>query len=105
MSEIIYNKLIRDKIPEIIENTGKSFKTRMLNDEEYVKELYKKLNEEVAEFNEDNEIKELCDIVEVIHAILKARGVTESDFENQRLEKLKARGGFDKKIFLESVEK
>ena len=101
---ITYKKLIRDKIPEIIENTGKSFKTRILNDEEYVKELYKKLNEEVAEFNEDNEIKELCDIVEVILAILKARGVTESDFENQRLEKLKARGGFNKKIFLESVE-
>ena len=66
----VYNKLVRDKIPDIIKAEGRTVKTRVLNDEEYRVELNKKLQEEVKEYLDDNNVEELADIVEVIYGIL-----------------------------------
>ncbi|SCY17144.1 nucleoside triphosphate pyrophosphohydrolase [Alkaliphilus peptidifermentans] len=101
---IIYNKLIRDRIPEIIEKSGKKFTIEKLNDEEYLKCLNLKLQEELNEYLEDNSVDELADLVEVIHAILKHKNVSYSDFEKIRLDKKGKRGGFEEKLFLKTVE-
>ena len=99
-----YNKLVRDKIPEIMISKGCKPATRILNDEEYILELNKKLLEEVDEYLKDGEVLELADITEVILAILKFKGVSFDEFESMRLEKVDKRGAFDDKIFLEYEE-
>lgn len=99
----IYNKLVRDKIPEIISKDNKSAITRILSDEEYFNELNKKLKEEVNEYFEDNNIEELADIVEVIYGILNVKNVEIDEFEKIRKEKENKRGAFKEKIFLEKV--
>lgn len=99
-----HNKLVRDKIPEIIQNSGKIPHTRILSDELYLAELNKKLNEECAEYQADNSFEELADMLEVMYAIVEACGCTVKELENIRLEKRRMRGGFKDKIFLEYVE-
>ena len=105
MSKIIYNKLVRDKIPEIIEASGKTCETEILSDEEYLQMLDKKLDEELAEYHQEQNIEELADLLEVLYATAKARGYSIEELEHVRLEKQKARGGFDGKILLKSVKK
>ncbi len=100
----IYNKLVRDKIPDIIKAEGKSVKIKKLNNEEYRIELNKKLQEEVQEYLEDNNVEELADIVEVVYGILNSMDVTIQDFENVRKSKVAKRGAFKDKIFLEEAE-
>ena len=101
----VYNKLIRDKIPEIVmQKEGKSCNTRVLDDKEYLEELDKKLLEEVKEYEESGEVLERADIMEVMLAILKTKGVTLEEFTKIREEKLNKRGGFEKKLFLISTE-
>ena len=99
----IYNKLVRDKIPKIINDDNRKAVTRILNDEEYLNELNKKLKEEVKEYFEDNNVEELADIVEVIYGILNAKNVKLQEFENIRQSKVDKRGDFQEKIFLEKV--
>ena len=72
MAVKIYNKLVRDKIPEIIESDGKICKTEILSDEEYLKMLDAKLDEELAEYHKDQNIEELADLIVVIYAAAKA---------------------------------
>lgn len=100
----IYNKLVRDKIPDIINNTGEIAITRNLSDEEYLTELNKKLQEEVKEYLENNDIEELADIVEVIYGILNSKNISIEEFETMRKNKVDKRGAFNKKIFLEKVD-
>ena len=97
-----YNKLVRDKIPEIMKSQGKNFTTRVLGEEEYRAELNKKLQEEVKEYIEDNNVEELADIVEVVYGILDSMGVSREEFESVRNNKVQKRGAFKEKIFLES---
>ena len=99
----IYNKLVRDKIPEIIEASGKTCETEILSDEEYLQMLDKKLDEELAEYHKDQNIEELADLLEVLYATAKARGYSIEELEQVRVDKQKARGGFDMKILLKSV--
>lgn len=99
----IYNKLVRDKIPEIILKDNELPSTRILDDEEYIKELNKKLQEEVNEYLEDENIEEMVDILEVIRAILEHKGVTYEEIEEKRIKKATKRGAFKEKIFLEKV--
>ena len=99
-----YKKLVRDKIPQIIKSNGEKPVTRILDDEEYLKELNIKLREEVKEYLEDGNIEELADIVEVIYGILDAKKVTLEEFENIRRSKVEKRGAFKEKIFLDYVE-
>lgn len=101
----VYNKLVRDKIPEVIKvNEGKRANTRILDDEEYLKELNIKLKEEVNEYLESGEVEELCDIEEVLRALVALKGVTYQEFDKLRLSKVEKKGAFKDKIFLESVE-
>ena len=99
-----YNKLVRDKIPEIIESDGKKCVTRALSQEEYLKELRRKLDEEVQEYHESGDHEELADILEVVYALATATGCTEDALNTIRQEKAQKRGGFSKRILLETVE-
>lgn len=106
--EKVYNKLVRDRIPEIIVGNGGEPFTRILDDVEYKSELEKKLNEEYQEVlgaTESNDrIEELADMVEIIDALAALEGKTLDDvIEVQKQKRLK-RGGFQKKIYLEKVE-
>jgi predicted house-cleaning noncanonical NTP pyrophosphatase (MazG superfamily) len=100
----VYNKLVRDKIPKIIKADGKKFKTRILEDREYLKELVKKLKEEATEFEENPSIEELADIKEITIAIREALGIHAGELEDMRRKKAATNGRFKQKIFLESVE-
>lgn len=95
----IYNKLVRDKIPDIIESEGRTVKIKILDNEEYKEELNKKLQEEVNEYLEDNNVEELADIVEVIYGILNSMNVSIDDFEKVRKEKAKKEELFKKRYF------
>ncbi len=99
-----YNKLIRDRIPEIIESSGKRCETEILNDEEYIKAIDQKLDEELAEYHKDQNLEELADLLEVIYAATKARGYSLEDLEKLRAKKCDERGGFEKRIFLKEVD-
>ena len=100
----IYNKLVRDKIPEIIAgDNGKTCVTRIMEDEEYSESLNRKMQEELNEYLESGEIEELADLEEVLRAILDLKGVSYEEFEKIRNRKAEKRGAFQKKIFLESV--
>ncbi|MDY5264607.1 MAG: nucleoside triphosphate pyrophosphohydrolase [Eubacteriales bacterium] len=103
MKEIIYNKLVRDKIPEIIEKSDKQCEMEILSDEKYLEMIDKKLDEELLEYHKDKNIEELADLLEVIYAATKARAYSIEDLEKVRAEKAKKRGGFDKKILLKKV--
>lgn len=103
MAVKVYNKLVRDKIPEIIEADGKSCKTKILSDEEYLKMIDAKLDEELAEYHKDQNIEELADLMEVIYAATEARGYSVEQLEAVRLAKVEKRGAFKEKIFLREV--
>lgn len=99
----IYNKLVRDNIPEIIKSSGKKCNTRVLDKEEFINSLNKKLEEEFNEYKESCDILELADMLEVIYGILDAQGIAIEEFEKIRKDKKEARGGFKKGIFLIDV--
>ena len=99
-----YNKLIRDLIPEIISNdNNRKAITKVLTDEEYKIELDRKLQEEMQEYLEDDNVEELADLVEVIYAILDNKKISIEEFEKIRLNKVVKRGAFKEKLFLEKV--
>lgn len=98
-----YNKVVRDNIPNIIKADGETPTIRILTDEDFSDELNKKLLEEIAEYNEAYDIMELVDVVEVIYGILKNKNISIKKFEKLRKAKYKAKGGFEKGIYLESV--
>ena len=101
----IYNKLVRDKIPQEINNVeGRKADYRILNDEEYIKELDKKLLEEAHEFIEEHSIEELGDLMEVIFSIMKLEKIETHEVEKSRIDKKNKKGGFDNKIYLNFVE-
>ena len=100
----IYNKLVRDNIPQIIELSGKTCKTRVLSDDEYVEQLNAKLNEEFSEYLQTGEVEELADIVEVALALAVAKGVSCAKFHSIRTEKAHKNGAFAQKLFLEWVD-
>lgn len=100
---IEYDKLIRDKIPEIIEQSGKKCIVEVMNNDTYIEYLEQKLNEELAEYQQDKSIEELADLLEVIYAVVAARGYSVEELERIRLEKAEKRGAFEKKLLLKSV--
>jgi predicted house-cleaning noncanonical NTP pyrophosphatase (MazG superfamily) len=104
MKTITYNKLVRDRIPEIIEANGKKAVYEPINDDQsYIKLLKEKLVEEMNEFLESDDVAELADMGEVMHALLDYKGVSLETFQRIRLEKLEKRGGFKKRLLLKEV--
>lgn len=100
-----FDKLVRDKIPEVIEEKGEEPTIHLADDDEYSERLAEKLDEEVTEYLESREISELVDVLEVVHAIRKDRGVTVEELRDKRTQKAKQRGRFCEGIVLERVEK
>jgi len=103
VSTKVYSKLVRDRIPEIIRANGEVPVTRILDDKEYLQELMRKLDEEVAEFKTDLSLEELADIQEVVLALADTI-TSRTELEKVRVEKVKTRGVFQQKIFLERTE-
>ena len=102
----VYNKLVRDKIPEIIRSNGEEPEIRILLDEEYKQELEKKLYEEyqeVLEASADERAEELADMIEIIRALAKLENKSLQDVINIADNKNIKRGAFEEKIFLEKV--
>ena len=100
-----YNKLVRDKIPEEINKIeGRKTNYKILDEEEYQKELDKKLFEEAHEFVEEHSIEELADLMEVINAEIKVRNINYEDIEEVRKTKAEKKGKFENKIYLNYVE-
>ena len=98
-----YHKLVRDRIPEIIETDGKKCVCETLSDEDYISLLDQKLNEELAEYQESKSLEELADLLEVMQAVVKARGWTLEELEQVRAAKAAKRGGFERTILLKEV--
>lgn len=103
MGETTYNKLVRDRIPEIIASGGKTCVCETLSDEDYLRLLDAKLTEELSEYQESRSLEELADLLEVLRAVAKARGWTWEELEQVRQDKAAERGGFEKKILLKEV--
>jgi predicted house-cleaning noncanonical NTP pyrophosphatase (MazG superfamily) len=99
-----YNKLVRDKIPEIIRQAGQTPVTHIANNAEYQQKLTEKLREELEEFVQKESEEELIDILEVIRAICEFQGIALDDLERLRTQKAEKRGSFSKRIILDGVE-
>jgi predicted house-cleaning noncanonical NTP pyrophosphatase (MazG superfamily)/8-oxo-dGTP pyrophosphatase MutT (NUDIX family) len=104
-NDMVYKKLVRDNIPAIIEAKGQTPVVRVLDDNEYLDALNNKLQEEVAEYLDDNCLEELCDILEIVYAIARVKGHSENDIEVERHNKNMKNGAFANRLFLEKVEK
>lgn len=100
---MLYYKLVRDKIPEIIEKSGKKASTYILSDQEYVVYLERKLDEEVQEYHESKNPEELADILEVLISLAKTKGYSFEELVKLQEQKASERGGFSKKILLLQV--
>lgn len=103
MNIIKYNKLIRDRIPEIIEASGKKAVVEKVEGDELLDLLNKKLFEELKEYEESGEVEELADLVEVVQAILDYKEVSMEEFNKLREKKNATRGGFKKGLLLIEV--
>ncbi len=103
MNSIVYNKLVRDKIPEIIEADGKKCEIEILSEVDYLEMLGAKLDEELAEYHKDQNVEELADLLEVIYAVVKARDCSVEQLEAIRAKKAEDRGTFEKRIMLKRV--
>lgn len=99
----VYNKLVRDKIPQIIKAYGKECEIEIAFKYERQELLEKNLMEEVNEFLEDKNLEELADVMEVLYGLANNMGYSEEDLNKKRLEKLEERGGFKEGIVLKYV--
>ncbi len=100
-----YNKLVRDKIPEIIKKHGEIPITHIASEKEYKEKLKEKLQEEVNEFLESEDIEELADIIEVIYALCDFYKIDKEKLKKIGKKKAEKRGGFKEKIILEETKK
>ena len=99
-----HNKLVRDKIPEIIKESGSFPVTHIAEDKEYWQALKNKLKEETEEFLQTEKKEELVDILEVIHAICNEKNIDKDTLESLRKKKVKERGSFKNKIILDKTK-
>lgn len=101
----VYDKLVRDKIPEIIEGSGKKCEVEVVSDDVALNYLYIKLEEETKELLEDKNLEEIADIMEVLFAIANKYGYSEEDVLSKRSEKKNSRGGFNNNLVLKNISK
>lgn len=99
----VYDKLVRDRIPEIIEASGSKCEIETVSDEVALEYLYKKLHEEVEELLSDKNLDEIADIMEVLFAIGKKYGYSEDEVLGRRNEKKDSRGGFEDNLILKKT--
>lgn len=99
----VYDKLVRDRIPEIIESSGNKCEIEVVSNEVALEYLYKKLNEEVSELLEDKNLDEIADVMEVLFAVGSKYGYSEEDVLNRRNEKRDSRGGFEDNLILKKT--
>ena len=99
----VHNKLVRDRIPEIIEASGRTCITEVLPEDAYIQALDAKLSEELAEYQQSKSLEELADLLEVMGAVVKARGYTWDELTCVRKEKRAQRGAFEQRVFLKEV--
>ena len=99
-----YNKLVRDKIPDMIKAQGEVPHVRILTPEEYTRSLEQKLDEEASEFHKEKNLEELADILEVVYALAEDLGSTKEELLRRYEQKHNERGGFRERVFLISKE-
>ena len=97
---IQYNKAIRDKIPEIIRESGSKCNIKTLSEKEFLEKMEKKLDEEVAEYHQSKSVEEIADIMEVLERIAELRGTSVKELMRIKEEKAQKRGKFEKNLFL-----
>jgi len=95
-----YNKLVRDRIPEILVGLGKKHIIQTLDQSDVVPALTLKLCEETEEFVQSGQVEELADLLEVIYALSRAKGMSPTELEAVRSRKCHERGGFEQGYFL-----
>jgi len=100
----VYNKLVRDKIPEIIKKDGKVPIVKIADDEEFELKLIEKLKEEIEEYEKDKNPEELADILEIIDSVIKLNKINKKDLIKIRNKKSKEKGSFDNKVILKEVK-
>lgn len=100
----VYNKLVRDKIPQVIEEDERRCETSIVPKEQLLPLLEDKLKEEVNEFMQDRNLEELADIMEVVFGLAENLGYSEEELLKKREEKKEARGGFKEGVFLKTVD-
>ena len=104
----VYQKLVRDGIPNLITSQGKSCRMRVLEPQEYIAELRNKLKEEAEEYfqavTDEEALEELADMLEVIHTLAETHGSSYTALDKIRDEKAQSRGGFRERVFLIEVE-
>lgn len=98
-----YNKLVRDKIPEIIKKSGKQIVVTKASGDQLLSFLKQKLKEELEEYSQSGDIEELADLVEVIYAILEHKGISQEEFHKVRQEKNDRRGAFKEGLVLKRI--
>ncbi len=103
MSKVLYNELVRDKVPEMIREGGKECRLETLDNETFVKFLNDKLQIELDDYYQTEELEELVDLIELIYLIGEARGVSPEKLEEFRQEKIKNKGTYSKKLLLREV--
>lgn len=103
-----YNKLVRDKIPQVIAAKGKNCRTRILDEIQYKKEITTKLKEEFNEYltasNSKDALEELADMLEVIRSLTLVHGASPEELEELRVQKANERGGFQERVYLIDVD-
>ncbi|MEZ7890506.1 MAG: nucleoside triphosphate pyrophosphohydrolase [Candidatus Wallbacteria bacterium] len=96
----VYNKIVRDKIPDIIRNEKRNCNIKILSDKDAVNLLSQKILEEADEFLKEPSKEEMADIFEILHSIIKKYNWTYDEIEKIRINKANKNGSFDKNIFL-----
>lgn len=102
--KIQYNKLVRDRIPELIEESGRKQTSRILNEDEYFQALIDKVVEEIEEFRSTGIEEEIADVYEALDCLVKFKGYEPMHIDYVRLIKREARGSFMNRVLLEEVE-
>ena len=104
MKKKLYYKLVRDRIPEIIDASGNRYSVRQLRGDDMRGYAFKKLREEVQEFVENPCVEEAADIMEILELICEREGLKEGSIASERLSKRITKGAFDMGFLLEWVE-
>ncbi len=104
MKKIYYRKLVRDRIPQRIKESGGQCKIKILSNLEFKKELLKKAEEEANGLSnaatKKEIIAEMGDLLDVLQEVKKSFKISPRELEKSRKEEIKRKGVFQKNIYL-----